>query len=179
MMFSTGVEGELDPFHIDPQISFGATFGIPDTATLCKGVEGFRGALPDHEGMRTETVFLLAQALIRGVSWRAKESAGGPRGGEIPSAHRTAVRAGVVGERGESGCTSCASADCPLAGFQRHDFTHAFKPRLIPLGVFLERGAASSTQEAGGTEGRIEAAGDNWSDTHPGWRVEGGDAGHE
>lgn len=61
----------------------------------------------------------------------------GVRVGGLPSAHRADARARVVGERGESRSTSCASAGRALARFQLHAFTPAFKPRLIPLCGFL------------------------------------------
>lgn len=52
-----------------------------------------------------------------------------------PAAHRTAVRAGVVGERDESGST-VASHWLPLAASSVHAFTRGLESRLIPLWGF-------------------------------------------
>jgi hypothetical protein len=60
----------------------------------------------------------------------------GPASAGYPAAHRADARALVVGERGESGDTVCASAGRALAPSRPHAFTRAFEPRLIPLGGF-------------------------------------------
>ena len=70
----------------------------------------------------------------------SREAASGARVGGLPNAHRADARALVVGVRGESGRTVCASAGSALARLRRHAFTPVLKARLNPLGcVLVER----------------------------------------